>query len=109
MTHEEEQIESLKRFWQDYGTPILVGVVLAAAVFVGWTYWQKSRLGEATKAAAVFQDMLAAVQRSQLNPDDKAANTDVQRLAKTLKDDYSSTPYAVSAGLLQARQATDHN
>ena len=109
MTHEEEQIESLKRFWQDYGTPILVGVVLAAAVFVGWNYWQKSRFSEATKAAAVFQDMLAAVQRSQLNPDDKAANTDVQRLAKTLKDDYGSTPYALSAGLLQARQATDRN
>lgn len=109
MTHEEEQIESLKRFWQDYGTPILVGIALAAAVFIGWAQWQKSRLGEATKAAAVFQDMLGAVQRSQLNPEDTGANTDVQRLGKMLKDEHGATPYAVSAGLLLARQAADRN
>ncbi|HEX4870189.1 MAG TPA: tetratricopeptide repeat protein [Moraxellaceae bacterium] len=109
MTHEEEQIESLKRFWQDYGTPLLVGFVLAIAVFVGWTIWQKSRLNEATRAAGVYQELLSAVQRSQLNPDDTAANTDVQRLGKTLKDEHASTPYAVTAGLLLARQAADRN
>ena len=109
MTHEEEQIESLKRFWQDYGTPILVGLVLAVAVFLGWSYWQKSRLSDATKAAQTFQEMLSAVQRSQINPDDKAANTDVQRFGKSLKDDHGKTPYAVSAGLLLARQAADRN
>lgn len=109
MTHEEEQIESLKRFWADYGTPILVGVILAAAVFIGWSFWQKERMKDATDAARVFQDMLAAVQRSQLNPDDKAAATDVQRSAKTLREDFESTPYAVSAGLLLARQAADRD
>lgn len=109
MTHEEEQIESLKRFWSDYGTPIMVGILLAVAVFLGWGYWQKSRMADATKAAAQFQDMLGAVQRSQINPDDKAASTDVQRLGKVLKDDFGSTPYAVSAGLLLARHAADRN
>lgn len=109
MTHEEEQIESLKRFWQDYGTPILVGLVLAVAVFLGWSYWQKSRIADATKAAQTFQEMLSAVQRSQVNPDDKAANTDVLRFGKTLKEAHGNTPYAVSAGLLLARQAADRN
>lgn len=107
MTHEEEQLENLKRFWQDYGTPITIGILLAVAVFLGWTQWQKSRMEQATKGAAVFQEMLAAVQRSQVNPDDKAAGTDVQRLGKTLKEEHDSTPYAVSAGLLLARQAAD--
>lgn len=107
MTHEEEQLENLKRFWQDYGTPIMIGILLAVAVFLGWTQWQKSRLEQATKGAAVFQEVLAAVQRSQVNPDDKAAGTDVQRLGKTLKEEHDSTPYAVSAGLLLSRQAAD--
>ena len=105
--HEEEQIENLKRFWQDYGTPILVGVAIAVSVFAGWRYWQAEKLNSATKAATVFQDMLGAAQRSQLNPDDKAASTDVQRLAKSLKDDYAGTPYAISAAMLQARHAID--
>lgn len=109
MTHEEEQIESLKRFWHDYGTPILVGLVLAVAVFAGWSYWQKARLSEATKAAQTFQELLSAVQRSHINPEDKAANTDVQRFGKALKEEYGNTPYAVSAGLLLGRQAADRN
>jgi predicted negative regulator of RcsB-dependent stress response len=107
--HEEEQIENLKRFFQDYGTPMLVGVALAVAVFFGWNAWQKSKLDDATKASSVFQEMLTAVQRSHLNAADKAASTDVQRFAKTLKDDYASTPYAQSAGLVLAREAVDRN
>ncbi|HEX6591088.1 MAG TPA: tetratricopeptide repeat protein [Moraxellaceae bacterium] len=107
--HEQEQVENLKRFWQDYGTPILIGVALAMAVFAGWRYWQSSQLDASTKASTVFQEMMTAVQRSQLNPEDKAASTDVQRLAKSLKDDYSRTPFALNAGLLLARQAVDRN
>ena len=107
--HEEEQIENLKRFWQDYGTPILVGAALALAVFMGWRFWQNSRFEDAAKAGSVFQEMLTAAQRSQMNPDDKAASTDVQRFAKTLREDYAKTPYALDAGLLLARQASDRN
>ena len=42
-----------------------------------------------------------------VNPDDKAAGTDVQRIGKALKDNFTDTPYAVSAGLLLARHAAD--
>lgn len=107
--HDEEQVENLKRFFKDYGTPILTGVVLALAVFGGWRYWNEQRIESSTKASSVFQDMLGAVQRSQVNPADKAASTDVQRYAKTLREDYSKTPFAVSAGLLLARQAVDRS
>jgi predicted negative regulator of RcsB-dependent stress response len=107
--HDEEQVENLKRFFKDYGAPILTGVVLALAVFGAWKYWDNQRTEASTKAASVFQDMLGAVQRSQVNPADKAASTDVQRYAKTLREDYSKTPFAVSAGLLLARQAVDRN
>lgn len=107
--HDEEQVENLKRFFKYYGAPILTGVVLALAVFGGWRYWESQRIDASTKAANVFQDMLGAVQRSHVNPADKAASTDVQRYAKTLRDDYTKTPFAVSAGLLLARQAVDRN
>ncbi|MDQ8037067.1 MAG: tetratricopeptide repeat protein [Pedobacter sp.] len=107
--HDEEQVENLKRFFKDYGTPILTGVVLALAVFAGWKYWNGQKIESSTKAANVFQDMLGAVQRSHMNPADKVASTDVQRYAKTLREDYAKTPFAASAGLLLARQAVDRN
>jgi predicted negative regulator of RcsB-dependent stress response len=106
---QEEELEKFKRFWQDHGMSLLVGALLAVAVFFGLQAWQKSRLDQAARASTLFQEMLGAVQRSQLNPADKAANTEVQRLGKTLKDDFESTPYAVSAALLLARQAADRN
>jgi len=109
VSHDEEQVENLKRFFKDYGVPVISGVLLAAAVFAGWKYWSIQRMDDSTKAAAVFQDMLGAVQRSQLNPADKAASIDVQRYAKTLRDDYVKTPFAASAGLLVARQAVDRS
>jgi predicted negative regulator of RcsB-dependent stress response len=106
-SHDEEQLEQLKRFWQEYGSPILVGVILALAVFLGWRYWQNTQLEAATKGAAVFQDMLGAAQRSALNEQDKTASTDLQRYAKTIREDYAKTPFANSAGLLLARHAVE--
>lgn len=106
-SHDDEQLESLKRFWQDYGTPILVGVTLAVASYAGWSYWQNTKLEASVKGSAVFQDMLGAAQRSQLNAEDKAASTDLQRHAKTLREDFANTPYVYGAGLLLARQAVD--
>jgi predicted negative regulator of RcsB-dependent stress response len=104
---QEEELETLKRFFKDYGLPIVVGLVLAIAVVAGWKVWQKTRLDNATQAATVFREMMSAVQRSQLNPEDKAANTEVQRLGKALKEDHAKTPFALNAGMLLARQAAD--
>jgi len=107
--YEEEQLENVKRFWQDYGTPILLGITIALASFGGWNWWQKQRLTQAAAASAVFQDMLVASQRLQLNPADTAANTDVQRHARTLKEEHAGTPFAQNAALLLARQSVDRD
>lgn len=107
MSTQEEELESLKRFLKDYGMPIVIGLALAIAVVAGWKLWQKTRLDNATQAATVFREMMSAVQRSQLNPEDRAANTEVQRLGKALKEDHAKTPFALNAGMLLARQAAD--
>lgn len=107
MSTQEEELETLKRFLKNYGMTIVVGLALALAVFSGWRYWQSSRFEQAAQAATVFREMMSAVQRSQLNGEDKAASTEVQRLGKTLKEDYAKTPFALNAAMLLARQAAD--
>jgi predicted negative regulator of RcsB-dependent stress response len=107
-THDDEQIENLKRFWQDYGTPILVGASIALAVFAGWRYWQQSELEQtASIAANAYQASQDAYQKLVANPEDKAANTDLQREAQKLMQDYTKTPYAANAALLLAKRAID--
>lgn len=106
-THDDEQLENLKRFWQDYGTPIIVGASIALAVFAGWRYWQQDKLQTATIAANSYQASQDAYQKLAVNPEDKAANTDLQREAQKLLQEYPATPYASNAALLLAKRAIE--
>ena len=83
-THDDEQLENIKLFWQDYGTPILVGSSIALAVFAGWRYWQQTKLETASQAAGTYQRTQEAYQKLNLSPDDKEANTELQREAQKL-------------------------
>ena len=102
--HDDEELESLKRFWQDYGMPILVGASIALAVFAGWRYWQQSQLQTAALAANGYQASQDAYQKLVANPEDKAANTELQREAQKLLQEYPQTPYAANAALLLAKR-----
>ena len=106
-THDDEQLENLKRFWQDYGTPILVGASIALAVFAGWRYWNQDQMQTAAMAANAYQASQDAYQKLAANPEDKTANTDLQREAQKLMQDYTKTPYAANAALLLAKRAID--
>jgi len=106
-THDDEQIENLKRFWQDYGTAIIVGASIALAVFAGWRYWQQSQLQTAALAANAYQASQDAYQKLATNPEDKAANTDLQREGQKILQDFSKTPYAANAAFLLAKRAVE--
>jgi predicted negative regulator of RcsB-dependent stress response len=106
---EEEQIENLKRFWDDYGTFILVVAALVVAAFAGWRYWQTNKVNQATLATSVYQDVTGSIQKLQTNPADQKANTDLQKNAQKLMQDFAGTPYASSAALALAKHAVDSN
>ncbi len=107
--NEDETVEQLKTFWQRYGTPLLLAIAVVLFSYVGWNKWQEKQLSDAAAAQALQQQMFVAVQRLSGNPDDKAANTDMQRIGRQLIDDYGNTPYAVDAALLLARRAVEGN
>jgi len=75
---EQEQIASLKAWWDKYGnlvTWLVTAVLLAYASWTGWNYWQRS--SKRTRASA------------------------------DLKDKFSSTAYAQMGALVAARAAFD--
>lgn len=105
--NEDETVEQIKTWWARYGTPVLFSAAVVLLSFSGWRYWSTSQADDATKAQALQQQMASAMQRVSINGDDKAANTDLQRLGQQLIAEYASTPYAVDAALLLAKRAVD--
>jgi hypothetical protein len=48
---EQEQLDQLKHFWNTYGNPDHLGLLLVAGAFAawnGWQYWQRSRRRQAS-------------------------------------------------------------
>jgi len=105
---EEEQIESLKRWWSENGTGIVTGVVLALAGYFGWQWWQGNERSQAEAASNVYQGFVEAVTANEGQPDNKQMTT-AQSLARELKDDYAGRIYAAQASLQLAGLAAQKN
>ncbi len=96
---EQEQLESLKHFWNQYGNLItwtLILVLGAFAAWNGWNYWQRE---QAVKASVLYDEV------------DKAAQSGDADMAERAFDDakerYPRTAYAAQAGLLAAKVLAD--
>jgi predicted negative regulator of RcsB-dependent stress response len=95
---EEQQVEAIKRFWQEYGKAILTGVVLGLAALYGFRFYQAEQRDAAEAASSKF---------SQLVEQRDAASASEEWLAQaqgfiaTSKSDN----YAVLAALLAAKDA----
>ncbi len=96
---EQEQLDQLKAFWQQYGnliTWVLILVLGAFAAWNGWNWWQRD---QGVKAGAMYDELDRAAQAGDA---DLAA-----RIFADLKDRYGRTAYAQQGGLLAARVQFD--
>ncbi|WP_105101637.1 YfgM family protein [Microbulbifer pacificus] len=105
---EEEQIESLKRWWKENGTGIVTGVILALVAYFGWQWWQGKQRADAEVASNLYQGFVEAVSANEGQPDNKQLTT-AQSLARELKDNFSSRIYASQAALQLAALAVEKN
>lgn len=104
---EEEQLESLKRWWKENGLSTVIVVVLAVGGYFGWDLWKGHRQAQAEAASVVYQQMMevAQVQPGQtLEPEQRQQAT---ALAEQLKNEHAGTQYARYAAMLLARLAVE--
>jgi predicted negative regulator of RcsB-dependent stress response len=104
---EEEQLEALKRWWNENGKSTIAAIALAVGGYFGWQGWQNQQQQQAEAASAMYQDLLeaAVVEPGQsLSESDKATAT---HLAGSLKSDHASSLYASQAALLMAKVAVE--
>lgn len=96
---EQEQLDELKHFWNQYGNLITWVLIVAfggIAAYNGWQYWQRT---QAVQASALYDE----VERAATAGD--AAR--VERAFADIKDKFGRTSYAQQAGLLAAKVLAD--
>ena len=94
---EEEQVEALKRWWEENGRSTIVAIIVALGLGFGWQGWQKYQEDELEGASASYQSMLQLLS----GQDDEGAAA----LAADIKQNYSRSTYAQFAALHLARIA----
>jgi predicted negative regulator of RcsB-dependent stress response len=104
---EEEQLEALKRWWNENGKSTIAAVVLAVGGYFGWESWQTSQQQQAEAASALYQDLLEAAIVEPGQSLDDATEATANHLAATLKDSHSSSLYAAQAALILAKLSVD--
>jgi predicted negative regulator of RcsB-dependent stress response len=98
---ENQQLETLKQFWQKYNRIILITVLVFLIVMFGGRYWQKNRSVRSQLAAQIYQEMLIAEYQSDF--------TTATAKGGQLVADFTSTPYAQLAALMLAKIAVSEN
>lgn len=97
---EEEQVQAIKDWWKRNGSSLLMGIGAALAIVFGWQAWQNHQDQQRTDAANQFATLLNAFG----NEADETSGDTVAFVAKTLREDYTDSAYAVYGNLVLARQ-----
>jgi len=92
---EQEQLDQLKHFWNQYGNFISLLLIAGFGTFAVWNGYQYWQRGQATQAAAMFDEVERVVKG--------ADSAQMQRAFEDMRDRFSSTVYAQQAALLVAK------
>src|SRR5471032_639568 len=98
---EQEQLASLKAWWNSYGNLTSWVLIAGLAAYSGWTGWNYYQRSQATQASALYDELQGAVAAKD--------NVKVMRAAGDMESRYASTAYAPMGALAAAKSAFDAN
>lgn len=110
--NEEEQLEALKRWWNDNGKMTVAILVIAGLGFFGWNQYQAHLERKAVEGSQQYQQFLTAVEKfKESGSGDASSKSDagakVEELGKAIIDDYSGSLYADFVRLYRAQLAVE--
>lgn len=106
---DEEQLESLKRWWKENGIGLLFTAALAVAGWFGWHAWQDHRQQLAEQGAQVFMQLQELQAQSADGNYNDQQRANLNRLASTLRDSFKSSQYGRYGALTLAKLAVESN
>jgi predicted negative regulator of RcsB-dependent stress response len=95
---EQEQLDTLKAWWKQYGNLVTWLLIVALAGYAAWNTWQRN---QSAQAALLYEELEKAVAAKD--------NGKVQRAATDLSDKFGKTAYAQMGALAAAKAAFDTN
>ncbi len=106
---DEEEVEQLKHLWQEYGKPIIAGVVITLVAVFGYKAYKQNQLETAAAASQLYQSLLDASASAQGQVLTEQQKSTVQHVAETLKADFSDSRYTAFSMLQQAKIQVQDN
>ncbi len=98
---EQEQLATLKAWWNSYGNLVSWALIVAVGTWGGWNYYQNHKRSQAGEAAQLYQE----VDKAAIAND--AAKT--ARAAQDLQSRFEATSYAPLSALRAAKVAFEAN
>jgi predicted negative regulator of RcsB-dependent stress response len=96
---EQEQLDQLKAFWNQYGNLITGLIVVVAGAYLAWFGWNWYQRDQAAKAGSMYDEFERAAQTGD------AERTG--RIFADMKERFPRTAFTGQAGLLAAKLAAD--
>jgi predicted negative regulator of RcsB-dependent stress response len=98
---EQEQLASLKAWWNQYGNLITWLLIIGLAAYAAWAGWNYYQRTQAAQAGQLYEELQKAVTAKD--------NGKVQRAATDMASKFGGTAYAQMAALAAAKSAVDAN
>jgi len=98
-TTEQEQIERIKKWWNENGKAIVFGLALGLAGLFGYRYWVATRVAEGQSASLNYEHLLRIAS--------VGASDEATAAGEAIINGYPHTTYAKMAALVLAKLAVD--
>ena len=105
---DEENVEALKKWWQENGKQLLISVFVVLGGIGGWDLYQNSEQESRNAASDIYEEILALTLKTNNEPLSDSERENIISYGQQLREEYPTSSYA-SFGTLFAAAAEVEN
>ena len=106
---EEENLEALKKWWDENGKQLLFFAILVSGGYGAWLLWQNTQATDAETASDLYEEVLSLAISEPGVPVTEQESLRILDLFEQLKANHPSSVYALYGALFAAQQSVNAN